>query len=51
MQDILTSALDVLALLLFAVGAVAGLWPLIDGFAFAAGGVVVAFGSWLAARR
>jgi hypothetical protein len=38
-------------LLLIAAGVVLGLVPLVGGFALIAGGLVVATGSWLAARR
>ena len=51
MQEVVTTVLDVLALVLIAAGIVVGLWPWADGFAIAAGGVVVGAGSFVAARR
>lgn len=39
-----TTGLDALALLLFAAGVLAGLWPLIAGWSIACGGVVVFLG-------
>lgn len=39
-----TTALDALALLLFAAGVLAGLWPVIAGWSIACGGAVVFLG-------
>ena len=50
MGDVVTTALDVLGLLLVAAGVILGLFPFVGGFCFAAGGVVVLAGSWWAAR-
>lgn len=46
----MTTALDVLALLLIAAGVALGLWPLVGGVALIPAGVVVAFGSALSDR-
>jgi formate hydrogenlyase subunit 3/multisubunit Na+/H+ antiporter MnhD subunit len=50
MPDLATTLLDVLGLLLLALGAGAALFPLIGWAAAAASGAVVLGGSWLAAR-
>lgn len=50
MPDLVTTLLDVLGLLLVALGAGAALFPLIGWAATAASGAVVLGGSWAAAR-
>lgn len=44
LEDILTTALDALALVAIAVGIAIGLWPLIAGWSVACGGAVVFLG-------
>jgi hypothetical protein len=43
-EELVTTALDALALLLIAAGVLVGLWPLIAGWSIACGGVVVFLG-------
>lgn len=50
MPDLVTTLLDVLGLLLVALGVGAALFPLIGWAAAAASGMVVLGGSWAAAR-
>lgn len=50
MPDLVTTLLDVLGLLLLALGVGAALFPLIGWAAAGAAGAVVLAGSWLAAR-
>jgi hypothetical protein len=50
-DSLITTALDVVALAVVAVGVCWGLWPHIGGFALIPAGIVVAGGSWYAEHR
>lgn len=51
MDSVITTALDVVALLAVAVGVCLGLWPLVGGFALIPAGILIGAGSWYAAYR
>lgn len=49
MREILTDLLDLLGLLLVAIGVTAGVWSILGPWALSVGGCVVLAGSWFAA--
>lgn len=51
MRDIITTALDVLGLLLVAAAVVFVLWPLIGGVSLGAAGVIILAASFFADRK
>lgn len=50
-QEVMTTALDVLGLLLVAAGVLVGGWALVGGWSITAAGLVVMAGSWFATPR